>query len=54
MFILGVLVEFKESTYSVIENQMVFNVTLMRQGEPGQDIVVFILPNTSAGTARCM
>ena len=53
MFILGMLVEFKDSAYSVIEDQRVFNVTLVRQGEPGQDIVVSILPNTRAGTARC-
>ena len=53
MFILGVLVEFKDSAYSVIEDQKDFNVTLVRQGEPGQDIVVSIIPNVSGGTALC-
>ena len=45
--------EFKDSTYSVIEDQKIFNVTLLRQDEPGQDIVVSIIPNTDGGTARC-
>ena len=45
--------EFSQSAYSVIEDQWVFNVTLVRQGEPEQDILVSILPVTTAGTARC-
>ena len=47
--------EFSQSAYSVIEDERVFNITVVRQGEPGQDIVVSILPDTdpNAGTARC-
>ena len=46
--------EFKEISYSVIEDEQVFNVTVVKQGDPGQDILVSIIPivNT-AGTARC-
>ena len=44
------LVEFREAAYSVIENEAFFNVTLVKQGDPGQDIVVGIIP--VPGTAR--
>ena len=45
--------EFKESSYSVIEDEQVFNVTLVKQGDPGQDIPVSIVPIVTAGTATC-
>ena len=49
-FILGVLVEFREAAYSVIEDELFFNVTLVKQGDPGQNIVVGIIP--VPGSAR--
>lgn len=51
--LLGVLVEFKDTVYSVIEDETVFEVTLVKQGDPGQSITVSILPNETVGTARC-
>ena len=43
--------EFKETAYSVIEGDRVFNVTLVKQGDPGQNIAVAIIPVN--GLARC-
>jgi len=47
----GVVVEFKETNYSVLESDRVFNVTLVKQGNPEQDIVVYICTkdNTTNG-----
>ena len=49
--LLDVFVEFKESSYSVVEDDSMFNVTLVKQGNPMQDILVFIIP--VPGTAKC-
>lgn len=43
--------EFKETAYSVIEDDRLFNVTLIKQGNSRQDIVVSII--AVAGDARC-
>ena len=43
--------EFRETSYSVIENVGVFNVTLVKQGDPGQRVVVNVFP--ISGSARC-
>ena len=45
------LIEFSEATYSVIEDVSVFNVTLVKQGDPAQNIQVGIIP--VPGSARC-
>ena len=42
-------------TYSVVEDEEIYNVTIVRRGEPGEDIVVSISPNidpTSPDTAE--
>lgn len=46
--------EFRETAYSVIEDEMVYNVTVIKQGDPGQEFVVSILPRfeTGIGIAR--
>ena len=44
-------VEFKESSYSVVEDDSIFNVTLVKQGNLMQDILVFIIP--IPGIAKC-
>ena len=41
---LGVVVGFKETVYSVIENDSVYNVTVIKEGNSLQDIVVNIFP----------
>ena len=43
--------DFKESSYSVVEDDSIFNVTLVKQGNPMQDILVFIIP--IPGTVKC-
>ena len=59
MYILSfieVFIEFKDLTYSVVEDVRIYNVTIVKQGEPGEDIPVLILPNTdptSADSAEC-
>ena len=42
--------EFTEVAYSVIEDEAVFNVTVVKQGDPGQNILVGIIP--LPGSAR--
>ena len=44
-------VEFKESSYSVVEDDSIFNVTLIKQGNLMRDILVFIIP--IPGIAKC-
>ena len=44
-------VEFKESSYSVVEDDSIFNVTLVKQGNLMQDILVFIIP--IPGITKC-
>lgn len=51
MHLLGVILEFKDSTYSVVEDVSAFNVTVVKQGNSMQDILVNIFP--SPETARC-
>ena len=41
-----VSIEFKDSAYSVVEDLHVYNVTIVKQGEPTEDIVVLIVPTT--------
>lgn len=47
----GIIVEFKESIYSVIEDERIYNVTVTKQGVSMQEIVVNIFP--SPETAKC-
>ena len=44
-------VEFKESSYSVVEDDSIFNVTLEKQGSLMLDILVFIIP--MPGITKC-
>ena len=49
-------IEFKELTYSVVEDVSIYNVTIVRQGEPGKEIEVSIVPTpdpTSLDSAQC-
>ena len=49
-------IEFQDLTYSVVEDEEIYNVTIVKRGEPGEDIQVLILPNpdpTSANSAAC-
>lgn len=41
---LEVIIEFKDLEYSVVEGDRIYNVTVVKQGEPGEDIVVTISP----------
>lgn len=49
--ILGVIIEFKDLVYSLVEGDRVYDVTIVKQGEPEENIVVLILPE--ADTAVC-
>ena len=43
-------------TYSVVEDVGIYNVTIVRQGEPGKEIEVSIVPTpdpTSPDSAQC-
>ena len=54
--ILEVFIEFRDLTYSVVEDDRIYNVTIVKQGEPGEDIVVTLLPTTdptSSNSAEC-
>ena len=42
--ILEVLIEFRDLTYSVVEDDRIYNVTIVKQGEPGEDIAISIFP----------
>lgn len=56
VFIILVSIEFKDSAYSVVEDLHVYNVTIIKQGEPTEDIVVLIVPTTdptSSDHAEC-
>ena len=49
-------IEFRDLIYSVVEDDHFYNVTILRQGEPGEDIVVMVSPNpdpTSFDSAEC-
>ena len=39
-------IEFKDSAYSIVEDLRFYNVTIVKQGEPAEDIVVLIVPTT--------
>ena len=42
--------------YSVVEGVRFYNITVVRQGEPGEDIVVSIFPSedsTAVDTVEC-
>lgn len=50
-----VVIEFKDSAYSVVEGVRVYNVTLVKRGEPEEDIAVSIFPSpdyTAVDTAE--
>ena len=50
------VIEFKDLTYSVVEDDQIYNVTIVKQGEPGVPIEVSILSNpdpTSPDSAEC-
>ena len=51
LFHVGIIVEFKESIYSVIEDVSIYNVTIVKKGNSNQNITVRIIP--SPETARC-
>ena len=49
-------IEFRDLIYSLVEDNRIYNVTIVRQGEPGEDIVVAVSPNpdpTSFDSAEC-
>ena len=49
-------IEFKDSAYSVVEGDHFYIVTLVKQGEPREDLVVSIFPSpdpTAADTVEC-
>ena len=49
-------VEFRELMYFVVEDNRIYNVTILRQGEPGKDIVILVIPDadpTSFDSADC-
>ena len=49
-------IEFREMIYSVVEDNRIYNVTIVRQGEPGEDIVVAVSLNPdpiSFDSAEC-
>ena len=49
-------IEFRELTYFVVEDDRIYNVTILRQGEPGEDIVILVIPDvdpTSFDSADC-
>ena len=53
-----VVIEFKDSAYiySVVEGIRVYSVTIVKQGEPTQDLVISIFPSpdsTAADTVKC-
>lgn len=48
---LEVFIEFKDLAYSLIEGDRVYQVTIVKQGEPGENIVVLIIPEVE--TAEC-
>ena len=50
------LIEFRDVAYSVVEGVRFYNVTVVKQGEPGEDIVVSIFPSpdpTAVDTVEC-
>ena len=50
------LIEFRDLAYSVVEGARFYNVTVVKQGEPGEDIVVSIFPSedsTAVDTVEC-
>ena len=38
-------IEFRDAAYSVVEDDRVYTFTVVRQGEPGEDILVSIFPS---------
>ena len=50
------LIEFRDVAYSVVEGVRFYNVTVVKQGKPGEDIVVSIFPSpdpTAVDTVEC-
>lgn len=50
------LIEFGEVAYSVVEGDRFYNITVVKQGEPGEDIAVSIFPSedtTAVDTVEC-
>lgn len=53
---LEVFIEFRDLTYSIVEDDRIYNVTIVRQGEPGENMVISISSNpdpTSPDSAEC-
>ena len=49
-------IEFKDPAYSVVEDDLIYEVTIVKQGEPQEEIVVSIFPiadPTAFDTADC-
>jgi len=51
---LAVIIELQDETYSVLESDGSFNVTVVKQGNPGRDITVSIVTvdNTTDGKSK--
>ena len=55
-YLLEVFIEFQDVTYLVVEDNQIYSVTIVRQGEPGEDIIVTVNPNpdpTSSDSGQC-
>ena len=53
MFIV-VIIELKDTTYSVVEDDRIFNITVVKQGDPGRAIVVRIVASDNTTDSKCM
>ena len=54
--VVEVFIEFRNLTYSVVEDDLIYNITIVRQGEPRENIVIAIIPGpdpTSFDSATC-
>ena len=54
--VVEVFIEFRNLTYSVVEDDRIYNITIVRQGEPRENIVISIYPDadpTSFDSADC-
>ena len=49
-----VIVEFKDSNYSVLESDRIFNVTLVKQGNPSRPIRVSITLSDITTSGKCV
>ena len=51
--IVEVFIEFKDLAYSVVEGVSRYSVTVIKQGEPGEDILVAIFPESDPANPDC-